>query len=56
MDSTAPTYEELRDQNRRQACLIGELRAEVERLKVESEQAHRGQAPGGPFLQGAAKT
>ncbi len=41
MDDTAQSYEELRDQNRRQARLIEELRPEVERLKAELEQARR---------------
>src|SRR5512135_540317 len=38
MNGVAPTYDELLDQDRRQARLIEELRAEVERLKTELEQ------------------
>jgi transposase len=57
MDSTAPTYEELRDQNRRQVCLIEELRAEVVRLKIELEQAHlAGKCQASRFSEGPPKS
>src|SRR5512143_273934 len=56
MDDTAPSYEELRDQNRLQARLIEELRAEVERLKAELEQARRaGKRQAAPFSTGPPK-
>ena len=56
MDDTAPSYKELRDQNRRQARLIEELRAEVERLKTELEQARRaGKRQAAPFSKGSPK-
>src|SRR5512135_1747958 len=56
MDDTAPSYEELRDQNRRQARLIEELRPEVERLKAELEQARRaGKRQAAPFSKGPPK-
>ena len=56
MDDTAPSYEELRDQNRRQARLIEGLRAEVERLKAELEQARRaGKRQAAPFSKGPPK-
>lgn len=53
MDVPAPTYDELLDQNRRQARLIEELRAEVERLKNELEQSRRaGKRQAAPFSKG----
>jgi transposase len=56
MDVTAPTYDELLDQNRRQARLIEELRAEVERLKSELEHARRaGKRQAAPFSKGPPK-
>src|SRR5512143_2390383 len=56
MDDTAPSYEELREQNRRQARLIEEWRAEVERLKAELEQARRaGKRQAAPFSKGPPK-
>src|SRR5512147_1384844 len=56
MDDTAPSYEELRDRNRLQARLIEELRAEVERLKAELEQARRaGKRQAAPFSKGPPK-
>src|SRR5512147_777819 len=56
MDDTAPSYEELRDRNRLQARLIEELRAEVERLKTELEQARRaGKRQAAPFSMGPPK-
>jgi transposase len=56
MNGAAPTYDELLDQNRRQARLIEELRAEVERLKTELEQARRaGKRQAAPFSKGPPK-
>src|SRR5512147_1305008 len=56
MNVAAPTYDELLDQNRRQARLIEELRAEVERLKAELEQSRRaGKRQAAPFPKGAPK-
>jgi transposase len=56
MNVAAPTYDELRDQNQRQARLIEELRAEVERLKAELEQSRRaGKRQAAPFSKGAPK-
>ncbi|MBV8229248.1 MAG: hypothetical protein JO329_04605, partial [Planctomycetaceae bacterium] len=56
MNASAPTYDELLDQNRRQARLIEELRAEVERLKAELEQSQRaGKRQAAPFSKGAPK-
>src|SRR5512143_3782944 len=56
MEGTAPSYEELREQNRRQARLIEELRAEVERLKAELERARRaGKRQAAPFSKGPPK-
>jgi transposase len=56
MNGAAPTYDELLDQNRRQARLIEELRAEVERLKAELEQARRaGKRQAAPFSKGPPK-
>jgi transposase len=56
MEGTAPSHEERRDQNRRRARLIEELRAEVERLKAELEPSRRaGKRPAAPFSKGALK-
>lgn len=56
MDGTAPTYDELLDLTRRQACQINELRAEVERLKAELEQSRRaGKRQATPFSKGPPK-
>ena len=56
MDAKPPTYDDLVDLTRRQARLIDELRAEVERLKAELEQSRRaGQASSRPLLQGDAQ-
>src|SRR5947209_17507906 len=56
MDGTPPTYDELLDLTRRQARQIDELRAEVERLKAESEQSRRaGKRQAAPFPKGAPK-
>jgi transposase len=56
MSASAPTYDELREQNRRQVRLIDELRAEVERLKGESEQSRRaGKRQAAPVSKGAPK-
>ncbi|MGZ6825102.1 MAG: IS66 family transposase [Blastococcus sp.] len=56
MNGAAPTYDQLLDQNRRQARLIEELRAEVERLKTELEQARRaGKRQAAPFSKGPPK-
>jgi transposase len=57
MDSTSPpTYEELIDLTRRQARQLDELRAEVERLKVELEQSRRaGKRQAAPFSKGSPK-
>jgi transposase len=56
MTAETPTYEELLDQNRRQARMIEELRAEVERLKAELEQSRRaGKRQAAPFSKGAPK-
>jgi transposase len=47
------TYEELLDENRRQARLIEDLRAEVERLKQELEEARRAaKRQAAPFSKG----
>ncbi len=56
MDAKPPTYEELADLTRRQACQIDELRAEVERLKAELEQSRRaGKRQAAPFSKGSPK-
>jgi transposase len=56
MDGQPPTYDELLDLTRRQAHLIEELRAEVERLKAELEQSRRaGKRQAAPFSKGAPK-
>src|SRR4051812_26248204 len=56
MDSKPPTYDELLDLTRRQARQIDELRAEVERLKAELEQARRaGKRQAAPFSKGPPK-
>ena len=46
MDGTLPTYEELLNLTRRQAGMIEALRAEVERLKKELEEAERADRTG----------
>src|SRR3954470_10788482 len=57
MDGTPPTYDELIDLPRRQARQIDELRAEVERLRSELEQARRaGKRQAAPFSKGPPKT
>src|SRR3954470_9027539 len=57
MDAKPPTYDELLDLNRRQARQIDELRAEVERLRSELEQARRaGKRQAAPFSKGPPKT
>src|SRR5512144_1585956 len=56
MDGKPPTYEALRDLTRRQARQLDELRAEVERLKAELEQARRaGKRQAAPFSKGTPK-
>ncbi len=56
MDGRTPTYDELLDLNRRQARQIDELRAEVDRLKAESEQTRRaGKRQAAPFSKGPRK-
>jgi transposase len=56
MDDRAPTYDELFELTRRQARQLDELRAAVERLKAEWEQAQRaGQRQAAPFSKGAPK-
>lgn len=56
MTGAIHTYEELLDENRRQARLIEELRAEVERLKKELEEARRaGKRQAAPFSKGPPK-
>lgn len=51
-----PTYEELVDLTRRQAGMIESLRAEVERLKKELEDARRaGKRQAAPFSKGSPK-
>ena len=56
MDGGTPTYEDLLDLTRRQARHIDELRAEVERLKAELEQARRaGKRQAAPFSKGPPK-
>jgi hypothetical protein len=56
MDGTPPTYEELVDLTRRQAGMIESLRAEVERLKKELEDARRaGKRQAAPFSKGFPK-
>src|SRR3954447_26265006 len=53
MDGRPPTYDELADLTRRQARQIDELRAEVERLKAELEQARRaGKRQAAPLSKG----
>src|SRR5437588_497311 len=41
MDGAAPTHDDLLELTRRQARLIGELRAEVDRFRRELEEARR---------------
>jgi transposase len=56
MDGSTLTHEELLDLTRRQARLIEELRAEVDRLKAELEQARRaGKRQAAPFSKGPPK-
>jgi transposase len=56
MDGTPPTYEELVDLTRRQAGMIESLRAEVERLKKELDDARRaGKRQAAPFSKGSPK-
>ena len=56
MDGKPPTYDELLNLTRRQARLIEELRAEVERLKAELEQSRRaGKRQAAPFSKGPPK-
>src|SRR3954447_17204098 len=56
MDAKPPTYDELLDLNRRQSRQIDELRAEVERLKAELEEARRaGKRQAAPFSKGLPK-
>jgi transposase len=56
MDGTPPTYEELLDLTRRQAGMIEALRAEVERLRKELEEARRaGKRQAAPFSKGSPK-
>jgi hypothetical protein len=56
MERTPPTYEELLDLTRRQAAMIEALRAEVERLKKELEEARRtGKRQAAPFSKGLPK-
>src|SRR5512143_200415 len=56
MDGKPPTYAELLDLTRHQARQIDELRAEVERLKAELEQARRaGKRQAAPFSKGPPK-
>jgi transposase len=53
MEGTAPSYEELLELTRRQARLIEELRAEVDRLKRELEESRRaGKRQAAPFSRG----
>ena len=53
MEGQPPTYDELLELTRRQARLIDELRAEVERLKAELEQSRRaGKRQAAPFSKG----
>lgn len=56
MDGNPPTYEELLDLTRRQAAMIEVLRAEVERLKKELEEAKRAEKrQAAPFFEGSPK-
>jgi transposase len=56
MDGAPPTYEELIDLTRRQAGIIEALRAEVEHLKKEFEEARRaGKRQAAPFSKGSPK-
>jgi transposase len=56
MDGTLPTYEERIDLTRRQARMIEALRAQVERLKKELEEAKRaGKWQAAPFSKGSPK-
>ena len=57
MDGKQPGYEELLELTRRQARQIDQLRAEVERLKAELEQARRaGKRQAAPFSKGPPKS
>src|SRR4051812_17045247 len=56
MDGGTPTYNDLLDLTRQQARQIEELRAEVDRLKAELEQARRaGKRQAAPFSKGPPK-
>jgi transposase len=56
MEGAAPTYDELLELTRRQARLIEELRAEVDRLKRELEESRRaGKRQAAPFSKGPPK-
>src|SRR6195952_2874506 len=56
MDGKPPTYDELLDLTRLQARQIEQLRAEVGRLKAESEQSKRaGKRQAAPFSKGSPK-
>jgi transposase len=56
MAGTAPSYDELLELTRRQARLIDELRAEVDRLKRELEGSRRaGKRQAAPFSKGPPK-
>jgi transposase len=56
MEDAAPSYDELLELTRRQARLIEELRAEVDRLKRELEETRRaGKRQAAPFSKGPPK-
>jgi transposase len=53
MEAATPTYDELLELTRRQARMIDELRAEVDRLKRELEESRRaGKRQAAPFSKG----
>jgi transposase len=57
MDGVPPSFEELIDLTRRQVGMIEALRAEVERLKKELEEARRaGKRQAAPFSKGAPES